>query len=527
MATQRLTIDSILGGISPTQYFFGEGQYLGAVGVDPDYALTSSDIRTSGVLVPTVYEEFSSTNILGFPKWIITNVKDTNTYVYASDGKLVSYSSALTAASEALIGTPTSGAGNGAAYYNNYIYLATPTNISRYGPLNNSPTLANTWWTVTAGLTALTNTTYPSLGGTPLPNHAMHVHGDNFLYFCDFVNGQGYINKIKTSKSSDEGDTNNGSAYQSLALPFGFYPTDIESYSTDLIISAIQTTDSTINQGKSALFLWDTTSTSFYRGPIYLPDPLVTAMINVNGNINIFSGNAQNGFRVSQYVGGDSVRDLVFFEEGNPPFPGAVDAIGNKLIFGTSTTYPATTASVFAFGSKSARLPQALHNIIYSTSTGATPVVTALKYVQQASNITPSAIVGWGDAIGYGIDKRSTTATYKSIWRSKMFTVGRKFVVKEIRIPLGKTVAANMSITPKIYVDDGSTITTLSAINNSNFNNIRKAIYKQPEITDSNGVNTGGLNNFFLELTWSGTSSLPVLLPIEIIVDIYEDESRN
>lgn len=527
MPIQPFSVDSVLGGLSPTQYQVVDGQYLGALGVDPDYPITSSDVRTSGSLVPTVYEKFSGSNITGFPKWISTNAKDTNVYVYASDGKFVSYNSSL--ASETLIGTPTSGAGNGMEYYNNYIYIATPTDISRYGPLDGSPSLTNNVWTgATLGsLTALTNTTYLSLQGTPIPNHAMHKHGNNFLYFCDFANGQGFISAIKTRKVTVEGDTNDGSDYNVLDLPFGFYPTDIESFGTDLIISAIQTTDTTINQGKAALFLWDTTNASFYKGPIFLPDPIVTALLNVNGVINIFSGNAQNGFRISEYSGGDSVRDIAYFEEGTPPLAGAVDAIGNRLLFGTYTSYPARSASVFSFGSKNAALPKALHNVIYTTSTGATPLASAVRYVQQASNIIPRAVVGWGDVTEYGIDKLSTTATYKSIWRSKVFTVGNPFIIKEIRIPLGKTIAANMSIIPKIYVDDGSTITTLESINSSNFPSSRKAVYKQPEITDSSGVNTAGTNNFFIELVWGGTVSLPVLLPIEIFVDVYADEQRT
>jgi len=141
---KELQINSILDGQSNTQYFSSENSYLTSIAIDPDMPI-GSDTKASGCIVPVVYEEFSGANITGYPKWILTNIKNSLVYVYNSDGKVVSYTSAL--ASETLVGTPTNGAGNGAVYYNNYLYFATPTDISRYGPLNGSPSLTNTVWT--------------------------------------------------------------------------------------------------------------------------------------------------------------------------------------------------------------------------------------------------------------------------------------------------------------------------------------------------------------------------------------------
>lgn len=527
MPRKSFQINSVLGGWSPSQYFYQEGQFLASLAVDPDMPISDSDIRTSGLLIPVQYEKFSSTNISGYPKWMVTSLKNTNLYVYASDGKFVSYNSSL--GSETLVGTPTSGAGNGAAYYNNYIYLGTPTDVSRYGPLDNSPALVNNVWTgATLGTqTALNNTTYPSLQGTAIPNHPMHMHGNNVLYVGDVLPstsstpGRGCIHSIATSKTTDQGDTNNGSLYNALDLPIGFFPTDMESFGTDLIIAAIQTTDSTINQGKAALFIWDTISSSFYRGPIYLPDPLVTALLNMNGTIYIWSGNASNGYRLSYYSGGDQCTEIAYFEEGTPPFAGAVDGLGSRVVWGASTTYPATSASVFAMGSKNARIPSGLHNIVKTTATGTTPTVTAVKYVQQSSNIIPKVIAGWGSASAYGLDKYSTSQTLASVWRSQVINVGARFNLVELRIPFAAAIASNMTLTVKVYVDDGSSSTTLTTINSTNFPSARKAIFKEAELQQ-----TTGENNFFLELSWTGTVKLPVSLPIEMTLDVYSDEKR-
>lgn len=520
MAIQEIKIESIFRGWSPTQYVGGKDTFNSSLSIDPDLAI-GSDVKTSGMLIPTIYEEFSSSAVDGYPKWLITNNKDTKLYTYISTGKFFSYTSGLSSASQVLVGTPTSGAGNGAAYYNNYIYLATPTNISRYGPLDNSPALTNTVWTgATLGSqTALTNTTYPSLRGTPIPNHPMHVHGDNFLYFGDYINGQGLIHKIKTSKTTNEGDTNNGSAYNALDLPFGFAPTDIESWGTDLVICAIQTTDTVINQGKSALFFWDTLGDSFYR-MVYLPDPLATALLNINGVLHVWTGNTVNGTRLSKYIGGDSIQEIVYQEEGVPPFAGAVDALGGRIVWGNYTTYPAARAGVFAYGSKRPDIPKGVHHIAASTiSGGTTPTVTAIKYVQQSSSIEPKLVIGGGDGTDYTLDKSSTSMTYVSVFRSNMFNVGAKFMVKEIRIPMGATISGGTSIVAKVYLDDGSSSVTLPTINSTNYPSARKVKFKDPDLKSAIGE-----NNFFLELTWSGTVILPVTLPIVIKIDIFEDE---
>lgn len=520
---KNITLNSILDGQAPTQYFFSDNSYLSSIAVDPDMPV-GSDVKASGCLVPVVYEEFSGANITGYPKWIITNIKNALVYAYNSDGKVVSYNSSL--ASETLVGTPTSGAGNGAVYYRNYIYFATPTNVSRYGPLDGTPALTDTVWTgATLGsLTALANTTYPTLSGVSIPNHPMHSHSDGSVYFADVINGAGVLHRIKTTKTTAEGDTNDGSAYNALDLPQGWFITDIDSWGLDVAILAIQTSSASLDQGKSALFLWDTTNTStFYRGPIYLPDPLATSLMNVNGRLYIWSGNAVAGVRISEYIGGDSVSEIAFLEDGLPPMAGACDANGGRIVWGQTVSVPETAVTVMAYGSKNNRLPKAIHNIARATSAGANGICTALKYVQQGSS-TQKLVIGSGDDSAKQLDKYSTTGTYDSIWRSKIISVGSRFTIDKIRIPLGAALAANMSLVAKIYYDDGSATKTLSTINTTNYTaNARKIIFTQQDILDSSITPQ---NNFYLELSWAGTVKLPVLFPIEISIDIIQDENN-
>lgn len=512
------SITSILGGFSDIQYQPSKSSYHGAVGIDPDFVLGNG--KASGAIIPISYQKFSGANLTGHVKWMTTNPKNTLTYTYCSDGKVISYDSSL--ANETVVGTPTSGAGNGMTYYNNYLYFATPTDITRYGPLNGSPSLTNNYWTSTLSKTALTNTTYPTVNGVVMPNHPMHVHGDNFLYLGDFVNGQGYIHKIRTYKVTVEGDTDNGSAYGVMLLPFGFMPTSIESYGFDVIITAIQTTSTTVNQGSSAIFLWNPVEATFYRGPIYLPDPLATATLSLNGILYIWSGSAYSGCRISRYTGGDGIVEVLYQEEGISPLAGAVSSLGNRLCWGANTINPTVSASVYAYGSKISSVPKVLHNIVNTTSVGANPLVTAITNSQQTSSSTNRVIVAWKDDSGVGIDRLAdTSVVYNSMWRSNFTEVGQKFFIKQIRIPLGATLAAGMTITPKIWVDDFSQSFTLNTINSTNYSG-RKVIYKQPEL-----VGVEGTNDFLIEFTFTGTVALPLIFPIEITYEFYLDENSQ
>lgn len=436
--------------------------------------------------------------------------------LYTNGGAFVSYNNALSA--ETLLSAVSNGTGNGGTYYNNYIYLATNTTVARYGPLDGAAAFTSSFWVTTLAKTALNNKIYPTIADNLIPNHPMHVHGDNALYFGDTLNGQGIIHKIKTKKVTVEGDTDDGSAYNALDLPFGFFPTDIESYGTDLAIVTIQTTDTDSNQGRAALFLWDTVADTFYAGPIYITDPLATAMLNINGQIYVWSGSARQGCRLSRYLGGVQLSEVLMIEEACPPFAGAVVADGARIYWGGFTIYPTISACVYSFGSKDGGLTQGLHIPIRASSVGDVPDTTALSLYTQTGFARTKLIVGWNDVSAHGIDKVSTSATYTAKWRSQPFNIGKKFRVANIRIPLGDTIIAGMSITPKIYFDDESSSISLSDINSTNYSG-RHVVVKDLALATAYGE-----NSFFIELSWTGTVELPVKFPITIEVETFDNE---
>ena len=507
MATKfTIKINSILGGQSPGLHTGKENQFSTSINIDPDYPDAYGQVRAAHALSPSPYVDFSGAALDSTPMWMLTNPKNALFYVYCANGKIISYSSVF--GSEALVGTATSGNGSGAAYYNNYLYFATPTEISRYGPLNNSPSLANTWWNGTLGLTLLTDTSYPTpVSGMEHHNHAMHVHVDNKLYFCDFKDGQGIIHFIKTKKTTDEGDTDDGSTYNALDLPFGYIPMDIESYGNDLAILATEAgTESVLIQGKSILLLWDTVSDSFYK-IIPVPMPFGSALLNKNGKLYVFGGNFNNGIEVVRYLGGYSFKQEAFSDYGVAPYSSAVDAMGQRVVFGGRTTYPASATCVYAIGYKNME-SNALHNIINTDAVaGSGSIVSCLKYAQHASSIAPRLIVGWIDASNRGIDKLFTTIN-EAYFRSLFYTVGKPFKINKVIISFSTGISTNVSITPNIRVDDGNANETQTVINPTNFPNTQKRIVLYPTIQ--------GLNNIQLELRWTGTAQGQVLLPIII-----------
>lgn len=532
MAEKPFVIQSILAGQRTSSQFNAEGQYGPSLGIDPDMPITDSDTEPSGIIRPTSMEEFSSTLLTSKPLWIKTNPKDTNVYTYLSNGLLLSYSSSL--ASETSIGTPTSGAGNGMEYYNNYLWLATPTNISRYGPLSGTPAIINTSWTGSSytgtsgglGKAVLTNTTYPSVGGTVMPNHVMHRHTDDKLYICDVLSdstantNKGALHYVNLTKTTVEGDTDNGSSYNALDFGYGYYPTCLASLETNLVVGLIEGTSTAIEQGHAAVSVWDTTSSTFSNlVQKEFPDPLITAMINVNGVVWIFSGSAAGGCRITQYLGGYNFREIGYYPYILPPLQGAVDHKLGRVVFGTYTTKPSAKAVVYAIGSKFSALGGGCHAILTPLTAGANPSVTSLKYVQAVNPVLLQPIVGWGsdtaNAASSGLNKSSTTyGTVSNVWTSELRKVGREFVIEQIEIPLSAAVAANMTIVPKIYVDNRASTFTLTTINSTNYASSERKIVIQPQ-----GVI--GKHNYELELTFSGSALIGVQFPIIITEKSY------
>lgn len=524
MANIEVKQESIDGGISTT--YFGDtkrGQYRIALGIDPDITMSTSNgdqYKMSNCVMPVGYTKFSSTEVDAYPiKWIVPPASTAYVYCILSNGKILRYSSAL--GSVSTIGTVTGNAAQGAEYYNDYIYItgtgASNNDVSRYGPLSGAAALTNGVWTgATLGTqTALANVTYPTINGAPIPKHWMHSHVDGQLYFLDYVSGQGAVHVIRTTDTG----TNNGSAYNVLDLPFGYYPTSITNYGTNIAITAIKTTDTTIRQGDAALFLWDTISESFYQ-QITLPDVFATAIQNVNGRLYVFTGSAQ-GARISLYEGGNSVSQVSFFDDGISVLPGAVTSYGDRVFFGARMAYAGDNfyAVVLSYGSKQNSVQSVLHCPVKCTvAPSANNTCTAVLLAQQASGSVPRVIAGWGNGTTYGLDKLGFNYTGNTpIFRTDVFEIGRKFKVKSLRYNTTIDTAANtFEILPKLIFDNETATNTLSGKVGTS-----ALVYKRPEISQNSVV---GNKNVLVEFEFYGTSQGGIQLPIILEIETYDDQ---
>lgn len=540
--TQTIRIESILGGHSNATHFSASDQFLSSVGVDPSLGITdTSDSFRSvpcGLIRPSPVREFSQGSVTGVPLWITGTPRRTDLYIYDASGSVYTLPSTFTSISG--IGDLTDGgsaSGNGAAYYDNYVYFARDTTIARYGPLDGTPAFTDDYWVSTLAKTALSNKIYPRIPGetTTYPNHILHRHSDGKLYILDVLDNRGTIHYIQTTKTTVEGDTDAGSTYNKLQVGYGLYPTAIESYGSNLVIAFAEMEDShpTSNFGSTRtnakIAFWDTTApvVNSITWAEY-PDQFVSAIRNLNGVLYFISGSNtfEDGFRILRYIGGSSFEQVHFSTSGYPAPSGAVDAIGGRIYLAANINTPLTEgAAVLAYGTGYANVGNGLYYVMgssYSTSL-TSPTALALDVSGALNRTLP--IVGWVNSNTYGIDIPFGYGNHRSEWFSQIYKIGQPFKITKIRIPLGQVLTANMDVDVDIYVDgipgNGiSNSTDLVNINSTNFGTNTKTIVIRPE-------NLTGNNDLTLGLAWTGTTLCVVSLPIVIEYELLDVETTR
>lgn len=515
MALKEFQITSILGGQSPLRHGAGKAQFLLSNSVDPEVQL---DGAANGYIIPTAVTKFSSSGLSGAPIWIETNPTNSLVYVYADDGELISYDNSL--GSETVIGTPTAGSGNGMAFLNDHLIIPTDTNIAIYGPLSSSPAIDSTWGTVTGGMNVLINTTYPSIRSVAYPNHMAFRHSDGFVYVTDFKANKGLIHRVGITTAS----ANDGSLSDVLDLPVDVRPFAISNYGTDLaIIGSVVGTTAQLRKGTSTLFLWDTFEDTFWR-EVNIPSAMVTAMFNDGGRLYIWGASANQGWQLYVYDGGETVTEIYDSSVGSSPLAGAVDSQNGRLFWGSFDTRKTDTACVYALGYQGPALPKsALQNVLTPAGLSTTGIISAVRCID---NLTSKEypIIGHRDSgSNFGLSRYSESGTQNGVFRSQSFVVGKRFKVREVRIPLTKAVANGVVNNPSIVYDDAGSTIALTAINNTNFSGATEVHYKAMEI-DALASGAIGRNDFYVQFEFdAGTINTGVALPVTIIVETLDD----
>lgn len=539
--TKRILIESILGGETRVSHFAQSDQFLNSIGIDPSYTVTNHQVgtypttdlyRSSGLIAPVpVANIFNSTSAQPV-LFIVPQPKNDTVYAYGNRGSVYTYNGNpvngdTTALSDG--GSLSNTVSCGAAYFDNYVYFAKNTTVARYGPLNGSPSLNGDYWVGTLGKAQLTDGTSPALypngflSSDFYPQHVMHRHSDGKLYFADVVGNQGTIHYIATTKTTVEGDTDNGSTFAKLTFGYGLVPTAIESYGSDIVIALLEgpgSSSSSPQRGQRAkIAIWDTTSQNYNLiTNDEFPDEFVSAMKNINGVLYIASGNRYfGGFRVSRYVGGTTFEEIAYIPEGQPPKAGAMLGSAERLIFGS--------ASVYSLGLSNSAVSRGLFKFGVSTN-DALGDVYALAFHGVNSFSDQGIVASWYDVAGgsfpAGIDiinpNRSivSSASYSLVpqhWASQIYRVGTPFKITKVRIPLFQPLTSTMTLTAKIFTDGFTNNTTIGTITSARYGLVSQMITLRPQ-------NLVGDHSFYLQLEWSGTSQCIVSLPV--IVEFEE-----
>lgn len=528
---QTIRIDSILGGTSPTTHYGSSNQFRASLGIDPAQPIDDADSATSsiaaGLLRPAACSAISTTVVTSAPLWIKANPKTAFAYVLDANGSAYTINASfdtITAISDA--GELSNGTGNGCEYYDNYMYFAKDTTIARLGPLSGTTTLNGNYWVGTLALTALEDTTYPTSykNGIQYPNHVMKRHSDGKLYIADVVGNTGTLHFIQTSKTTVEGDTNNGSDYDKVNVGYGLWPTAMESYGEELVIAFYEGSNASLKQPRAKVAFWDTTSTNVNKMIwVEFPDQIITALKNVNGVLFAVSGNINTkGFRVTRFLGGYTFEEVWYSETGEPCMPDAVDGILNQFLIGNYTTVPESAGCVYSYGLQKGALGQGFFNTMRASGSGSSTTVTATLIADNNELAFFGPIIGWTQAgdgstgVQHGFDRQATTySNAPSMWWSSVYRIGARFKITRVRIPLSQAVASGMTIIPKIYIDDAIASSTLTTIDYTNYPGVRFVTIRPDGLV--------GQNNFWLELKWAGDSLLTVGLPIEIDFEIVPE----
>jgi len=533
-----IRIHTILGGNSVTSDFAQETQMRASLGIDPAQPIDDADTKystvASGMLRPAASQKFSGTTITSAPLWMIPNPKNGNVHVYDAASSAYTIDATMTTVTALADAGTLSGLGNGCEYYDNYQYFATATDITRYGPLNGAPGFVANYWTSTLGKTALQNTVYPTTfkNNLRLPNHFLKRTSNGYLWIADVVGNNGTLHYIKTTKTSVEGDTDNGSTYSAVTMGYGLWPTALEQANgTDLAIALYEGSTANLRQARAKVAFWNMTATNINKIIFCeFPDQIITALRNVNGILYAFSGNVNaQGWRMSRHTGAYSFQEVYYSETGEPPLPGAVDGILAQVLAGTFTTVPESDGVVTSYGLHKSQLSKGVFNVMRATGGNSSTSVTSLLIADNNEMGFMSPIIGWTQAgegstgASHGLDKQGTQYNNApSVFWSQVFRIGQKFKVTKIRFPLCQAVAANMTVTPKIYVDSGLASYTggvdagLSVINNTNYSNSERNIVMRPQ-------GCTGDHSFWLELRWTGSALLTMGLPITIEVQLIDD----
>ena len=386
MAQKLWLINKYFGGLSSGEKRGIEGSFK--YGENLDIRSDPDGLKPSFKLTKN-----SSTIIADLPKWIIP--VGTNFYAYGDVGKIYKKTT-----SWELLQTTSSAAGQGLAYFNDYVYYRQNTQLGRYGLISGSPSFTDNYKT---GLTSITDHA-PIM---PFTNKMLVANG---RYLATLDDSEVWSATALTLPPDEK--------IRALA--------DLGDY------AAIGTwKGSTVsNFSKGRIYFWDGTSTT-YNSFIEVSGA-VNAILNYKNIILTIIGSVGDLYALSG-AGGQALkikRMSLLPSAGKfvEVYPGAVGDWKDIAYFGAYGDSDDTTVlkGVYTYGSTDKDYPQALnfeHLISTGTKTGNNTKVGAV-----CGTGPTSFYVGWRDGSSYGIDLIDTTTyTATCYYQPLMFDGGEAY----------------------------------------------------------------------------------------------------
>jgi hypothetical protein len=533
----QIRIESILGGISQYSEFSNEDQVKTTSGIDPDHQFYSTVGYAynypSGYVVAGAKASIGAIG-LSPANWIESNPKNGIVYVYDAVGSIYSFDSEFTVTALGDLTDGGTSSGNGCAYMDNYIYFARDTTVARYGPLNGSPTFTDDYWVGVLSKTALSNTQYPNTSiknsgvkvSTKYPNHVLYRSSNGKLYFTDVVGGQGVLHCISTTKTTVEGDTDDGSTYNAIDFPYGMYPTSIASYGNDQLMVALYEGSNTegILQRRAKIAFWDVSNPDNYSliTNVEFPDPFISAIINSNGVLYTFSGEINKpGVRICRFVGGYSFEQVKSIPNIYPPAHGNVDALLNMISFGASSP-----TDIYRIGSSVSQISDRLFSVV-STNNG----VTCLKHITSngMDKINDSLVYcekeyGESNYILYTNSNYNLPSSVEGYITFRTIRIGQPFKITKIRLSLLRSFQVDQFEGLQMLINyDGNSVSTIAGFSYLDFLDKRTIIVRpNPGKIYENNFSLG-LYMYGLTRTSTAYTRLAVMLPIVIDYELFDD----
>lgn len=150
-------------------------------------------------------------------------------------------------------------------------------------------------------------------------------------------------------------------------------------------------------------------------------------------------------------------------------------------------------------------------------------IISAVARVQQGLAFPKFIFGGLGGqaADEYSLFKKSNDYTF-AVWRSQVFRIGEPFMVKKIRLPLSGPIGSGQEIIPILRFDGNSDSSVGTIINSAQYTDSEQIITLFPDNFNDQVV---GINDFFLELQFTGSERIGVTFPIFIEVEKIESET--